>query len=348
MKNYLLVLVLVLSACSRQNDFILPTTEDRISNIVTQYRTFGTLDDVSVIWIDPDEVLSLHFGQSNDSSLYSLSDVSHLFTVLLYAGLLDQGRLSERDSLEAYWPTQVPDVGETNIELRHLASHTSALLESFDNTRLSLDETATLYANATVEDLFAFVSSQRLVFQPGTRYLKSQQGMAALAWVLSQRSGESYDALLQSRIASRLDLLETGQPSGLNANQLERILPALDPNGRSILQHQYGEWEGMQTVYSSPRDMRRMMETLLEPFSPLASELTRITTPQLGLGQNTFATYGLLLDDTNSEGRYYVIGSNHHTTSLQFSPAFGRAVIILSATANPIDVNAMARQIWAL
>ncbi|HXI44095.1 MAG TPA: serine hydrolase domain-containing protein [Bryobacteraceae bacterium] len=132
--------------------------------------------------------------------------------------LMEEGRLSLVDPVEKYLPDfrgqqleGCPPTGDTTncglrrpsrpINIRDLLTHTSGLPGDLKSPELRWKR--------TLVETAALASQQTLVFEPGTRWLYSNVGMATLGRIIEVVSGQKYEQFISERILAPLGMQDT-------------------------------------------------------------------------------------------------------------------------------------------
>ena len=141
-------------------------------------------------------------------TIFEIGSTSKVFTALLLADAAERQEVALTDPVAKYLPASVrmPKRGR-DITLQDLATHTSGLPRL--PTNLSLKDAANPYADYSVDQLYAFLSSYELPRDVGAQYEYSNLGGGLLGHALALRAGMSYEALVESRITRPLGMTST-------------------------------------------------------------------------------------------------------------------------------------------
>ncbi|MBO8185904.1 beta-lactamase family protein [Streptomyces sp. DW4-2] len=217
---------------------------------------------------------------------YELGSISKTYTVLLLATLAAEGLLGQDDRLAAHLPPtlRLPHRASHDITLRHLATHTSglpriphrllpgALLRPYDSG----------YARYDTDRLLRTFADIRPRHRAGRRWIYSNFGVSLLGPALARAAGETFPAVLGTRVLRPLGLTGTTLgpgPAGADAVGYRRDgrtpVPATD----------MGAFAAAGAVRATPQDMLSFLEAHLDPAgSPLSGPLEEVQTPQLHRG----------------------------------------------------------------
>ncbi len=183
---------------------------------------------LSVGLIQGDQTTTHHFGVTHppdDRSLYEIGSVTKVFTAILLAVLVQEGRLKLDDPVGQLLP-DLPDF-PTDITPLSLTTHTSGLPRLPRNIWWSiLKSPLNPYLNYSTEDLYKFLRHYRR----NKRHLKrhgqfeySNIGAGLLGHILETVTGLSYEQLIQQYIAEPLELADT--QIQLDPEQQARFIP---------------------------------------------------------------------------------------------------------------------------
>ena len=142
-----------------------------------------------------------------------MASTSKAFSGAVALALVDQGTLSLDDTIAQRLPNLPAEWGP--VTLRQLLDHTSGLPDftkdqAWINT-LQRDPHMVFLPHAS---LLSFVTTDPLLFAPGTRFNYSNSDNIVVALMAEQATSQPYDALLSSLVFSPLGLNQTSLPDG--------------------------------------------------------------------------------------------------------------------------------------
>lgn len=143
------------------------------------------------------------------NSVYEIGSITKVFTCIALADMVLKGEVNLEDPAEKYLPETVkmPSRNGGKITLEHLAANISALPRMPLNFRPK--DPGNPYADYTVENMYAFLSSYTLQRNIGEKYEYSNLGMGLLGHILGLRSGMDYEQLIIDRICRDLGMDDT-------------------------------------------------------------------------------------------------------------------------------------------
>jgi len=202
----------VLAATARA-DF---ASDDEVRDILRE-RIDRAHQSVGIVAISFDSAREkiVTYGQSGSAvdqldrdTVFEIGSITKVFTALLLTEMVTRGEVALDDPVSKFLPgtVKMPDRNGKQITLLDLATYTSGLPRIPDGIPASGDNP---YAAYTVEQLYAFLSSYTLHYDPGTHYEYSNLGFGLLGHALALRAGNSYEDLLVSRVCEPLGLRDT-------------------------------------------------------------------------------------------------------------------------------------------
>jgi serine-type D-Ala-D-Ala carboxypeptidase/endopeptidase len=273
-------------------------------------------------------------------TIFQIGSITKVFTALLLADAVTRGEVTLDEPVAELLPgVTVPQRGRA-ITLGDLASHTSGLPRLPKGLlRQGLRNRRDPYANFTTLDLIAALATTRLKREPGAKVRYSNFGAALLGEALSRRIGQSYESLVQSRICTPLELVDT------------RIDPPPDAEPRMAMGHSHRgkpvpDWHlpsmpGAGALRSTASDLLILLRHHLSPAqSPLPDAIAMVQAPRVRAGR--FVRVGLgwhlsPLRGTDETMVWHNGGAGGFFSFAGFVPGENAAVVMLSNTARPVD-----------
>ncbi len=290
---------------------------DLIAGFVEEVRRESDVASVSIGIVHGDDlVYAESFGVCNRESavpatpdtLYQIASVTKTFTATLLAMLRDEGVVRLDDPVALYLPPEVQlpttgAMGDPQITLRHLVTHTSGLRLQPTNFVFEGRQNN----NYTAELLYECLAESSLQFPAGSAWSYSNLGYILLSHALANAAGESYEDLLRDRIFEPLGM--HASTVNLTAEQIDQLATHYWPDDPKTPTPPWlpGEIAGQGGVTSNIRNMARYMSFQLRAdhanAGPLSgATLREIQRPQrLRPGTGRFMGLGWLvnIDDTD-------------------------------------------------
>ena len=148
-------------------------------------------------------------GSVNEHTIYEIGSISKVFTAILLAQQVVDGKMKLDDPIKKYLPAEVkvPRKSSVEITLGNLSDHTSGLPRMPDNFTPANPNNP--YADYTVKQMLEFISGYELTRDVGAGYEYSNLAQGLLGYILSQYVSTTYEDLMVKSIASPLGMKET-------------------------------------------------------------------------------------------------------------------------------------------
>lgn len=141
------------------------------------------------------------------ATLFEIGSETKVFTGLLLASFVVDGRVKLSDPLQNYLPPGVraPGSAQAPITLLDLATHRSGLPRMPTN----IGEGPLARARYTLEDLYEFLNQHTIRRAPGAMFEYSNLGFGVLGTVLAALGERNFETLVAERIGAPLQMLDT-------------------------------------------------------------------------------------------------------------------------------------------
>ncbi len=197
---------------------------------------------------------------------FRIASVTKAFTAAVVMELVEEGTLSLDDPVEDWAPGLLAE-GDS-ITVRHLLAHTSGLPDYTKDEEFI--EAFVAGEDLPPQRIVSFVSSEPLVFEPGTKYEYSDTDNIVLGMIVEAATRQPYEQERSSRVLEPLGLQATVlpddpampephaqgyqyPPESEGAGKPDNVTTALDPSAA---------WASGALV-STPSDLSRFFEGLL-------------------------------------------------------------------------------------
>jgi serine-type D-Ala-D-Ala carboxypeptidase/endopeptidase len=271
-------------------------------------------------------------------TIFEIGSITKVFTGILLADMVRRGELNLDDPIASRLPSElkVPSRNSKPITLGHLADHTSGLPRMPGN--FSPADPWNPYADYTVERMYAFLAICEPARDPGEQYEYSNLGLGLLGHILAMKSGKSFEALVRERICKPLEMTSTCLvfPNSLR----NRVATGHNRNGAAVKNWDIPTLAGAGGLRSSVEDMLKFAAANLAATDPAlfeaieASHRSRASTgarhTRVGLGWHVQTAHAPDILWHNGE-------TGGYRSFLGLDKANGRAVVILSNSAHPLD-----------
>ena len=332
----------VLAATARA-DF---ASDDEVRDILRE-RIDRAHQSVGIVAIPFDSAREkiVTYGQSGSAvdqldrdTVFEIGSITKVFTALLLTEMVTRGEVALDDPVSKFLPgtVKMPDRNGKQITLLDLATYTSGLPRIPDGIPASGDNP---YAAYTVEQLYAFLSSYTLHYDPGTHYEYSNLGFGLLGHALALRAGSSYEDLLVSRVCEPLGLRDTC--ISLSNSMRERLAKGHASNLKPASNWDIPTLAGAGALRSTANDLVKFVKAtcLSGANAPLRSAIdmllqtrrpTNLPNTEVGLG--CFIRTGNKDEIIWKDG-----GTGGYASFVGFSTTLRSGAIVLSNSINSVN-----------
>lgn len=154
---------------------------------------------------------------NNVNTKFNLGSMNKMFTSVAIAQLVESGKLSFDDSLAKFLPDFPDKEAAEKIKIKHLLSHTSGLGSYFN--RAFMESSRARYR--TVDDFLELAKTEKMQFEPGTKWQYSNTGMLVLGKVIEKASGQNYFDYIRENIYKKAGMTNS------DAYDLDSVNPNL-------------------------------------------------------------------------------------------------------------------------
>jgi CubicO group peptidase (beta-lactamase class C family) len=152
-----------------------------------------------------------------DSKL-NLGSMDKMFTAVVIAQLVDEGRLSFQDPVSRFLGGKGWTKADlSKVRLEHLLSHTSGLGSYFNDTYQRMARQLL----RRVDDFKPLVAEETLAFEPGTKWQYSNTGFLLAGAVIEAVTGRDYFDVVRERVYAR-----AGMPAS-DSYDIDLVVPSL-------------------------------------------------------------------------------------------------------------------------
>ena len=269
-------------------------------------------------------------------TVYEIGSASKVFTSLLLAGMVVEGKVSLDDPVQKYLPgtVKVPHRGEKPVTLEHLATHTSGLPRMPDNFKPK--DPANPYADYTVGQMYEFLNGCQPARAPGEGYEYSNLGAGLLGHVVSLRAGKAYEDLLVGRIAGPLGMSDTRIT--LTDGMRRRLAPGHDADGSAVANWDIPTFAGAGAIRSTADDLLKFLSAqagLTNTDPDLAKAIGLTHRRRAAAGGDTDVALGWHMNSKSGVLWHNGQTGGYHSF-LAVDPASRAGVVVLANTATGV------------
>jgi CubicO group peptidase (beta-lactamase class C family) len=153
---------------------------------------------------------------NNANTKFNLGSMNKMFTSVAVAQLVEAGKLSFDDSLAKFLPDFPDKEAAEKIKIKHLLSHTSGLGSYFN--RAFIESSRARFR--TIDDFLELAKTEKMQFEPGTKWQYSNTGMLVLGKVIEKVSGQNYFDYIRENIYKKAGMTDSDSYDldGVNPN----------------------------------------------------------------------------------------------------------------------------------
>ncbi|HEX6944326.1 MAG TPA: serine hydrolase domain-containing protein [Gemmatimonadaceae bacterium] len=203
-------------------------SDAELTSALQQYVTALARADAfsgSVLLAKDGKVLySAAFGSANKDfaapntieTKFNLGSMNKMFTSVVIAQLVDQGKLSYDDPLSKFVPDFPSAAAAQKVKIKHLLTHTSGLGSYFNDEFFK----SSRERFRTVDDMMQLAKGESLAFEPGTRWSYSNTGMLVLGKVIEVVTKQDYFDYVRDQISKPAGMTRSDayELDGVNEN----------------------------------------------------------------------------------------------------------------------------------
>lgn len=261
-------------------------------------------------------------------TVFEIGSISKVFTALLLAQMVEEGRMHPDDPIANYLPDSVRVSSDEAITLAHLTTHTSGLPRLPDN--LAPADMSNPYADYTVEQLYTFLSNHTPARAPGGAYEYSNLATGLLGHILARHTGKSYETLVIERIAEPLGMDDTRIT--LTADQRARLATG-HSGGSAVSNWDLPTLAGAGALRSTAEDMLRFVAAnlgLQETLLYAAMQRTHTPRDEAGSADMQVGMGWHIRTNDTSEIVWHNGGTGGYRSFAGFNEAQGQGVVVLA------------------
>jgi D-alanyl-D-alanine-carboxypeptidase/D-alanyl-D-alanine-endopeptidase len=272
------------------------------------------------------------------NTVFEIGSITKVFTASLLADMVAKGEVTLDDPVAKFLPTSVriPSRNGKQITLLDLATQSSGLPRM--PTNFAPKDQANPYADYTVDQMYAFLSTYELTRDIGSQYEYSNLGVGLLGHALARQAGKSYEQLVTERILRPLGMNDTRIV--LTPTMKSHLAPGHSESGAAVANWDLPTLAGAGGLRSTANDLLKFLAANLDTNSrPLGRTLAMTHIARRNVDGNQMKI-GLNWHVLSALGRPFVWhngGTGGYHTFIGFDPANNRGAIVLSNQVTSID-----------
>ena len=265
-------------------------------------------------------------------SVFEIGSITKVFTATVLSDMALRGELKLTDPIAKHLPASVktPVFEGKPITLGELSSQLSGLPGTPSN--LAPANPANPFADYTVAQMYAQLSTYVPTRASGARYAYSNYGVGLLGHILTLRAGVDYETLVRARVTSPLGMDSTA--IALNAQMAKRLALGYSMPGMPASSWEMPALAGMGALRSTTADMLKFVGANMGIIpSPLYPAMRAAHKPQHELEGLPGEFVGLgwhIVDRFGSHIVWHNGGTGGYRTYIGFDPDTRRGVVLMS------------------
>ncbi|MBK1859774.1 serine hydrolase [Cerasicoccus arenae] len=268
--------------------------------------------------------------------VFEIGAVTDIFTATAAASLVVDRQITWMQPVNAYLPEYVgtPHFGHLPLQLVHLVTHTSGLPHNPPN--LQPKDVSDPFADFTNDHTYVAISVIGLTIPPGSEYRFSMLGYGLLGHVLTLRTGQTFNELIQTRVSQPLTLQDTTAV----------LDPAkMVPGHQGLQEVPNWHWDGLAGgggLYSSARDLLRLTAANMSMIKLDKDDERAVRTTQNVFTKtsmpNTMIGYGWHVTRKALQAVYWQNGkTGGYAAFVGFNPSTKTGCVVLTNSAQGLD-----------
>ncbi len=264
---------------------------------------------------------------------FEIGSISKVFTGLLLAHAVTDGKLAFTDTLAQRLPVEFESDDTGRITLRQLATHTSCLPRLPDN--MGAIDDSDPYAKYDDAALFAYLAQAKLAQAPPCESAYSNLGFGVLGVVLERSYQKPWAALVREKITAPLGMTDTAQD--LSVEQRSRFTQGWDGTERAA-PWTFQAIAGAGALRSTAADLAKFADALAAGATgPLEKVWPSVTDTVDAAGLGGRVGLALIQEKIDGEDCYgHEGGTGGFRSALRVFPKSGRAQILLASNARAV------------
>ena len=271
-------------------------------------------------------------------TVFEIGSITKVFTSTVLASFVEKGTLEFETPVQDLLGSaaRVPTRNGAEISLLHLATHSSGLPRLPDN--LDPEDPSNPYADYTIDQLYAFLSSHELARDIGERIEYSNLGVGLLGHSLARKNGTDYETLVSTQLLEPLGMADTS--IALTPALRERLAVGHDRALEQVANWDIATLAGAGALRSTANDMLTFVEanlglrdsTLNQALAATHVARRQFTAPNMEIGLGW-----IIRSEHDRALLWHNGGTGGYRSFVGFDPVSSTGVVVLSNTSFSVD-----------
>lgn len=261
----------------------------------------------------------------NHKSIFEIGSITKVFTSTLLSGLVLDEKVKLNDNISSYLNFSLNN--NVELSLKDLANHTSGLPRLPSNLNLATADITNPYKQYGKKELEEFLTKELAIPQESVgQYQYSNLGVGLLGYVLSTVEDRSFEHLLQGKIFSKYNMLN----SSSQQNKVKGILvKGLNAKGSEVPNWEFSVLEGAGGILSTVEDLSKFAMAQFEN-SNAELALTRQKTFEINDNMSIGLGWHIIKANDEDQWTWHNGGTAGYSSSMAIDATRKNGIIILS------------------
>lgn len=303
----------------------------------------GLTPSITIAIIDSSGRKFFNFGKTakngqevDENTIYEIGSISKVFTGILLAQQVLEGRLKLEDEINNYLPDdiKVPVMGDTEITFGNLTDHTSGFPRMPNNFNPSNPRNP--YADYTVDQMYEFISNYQPVRTVGAEYEYSNLAQGLLGHLLAENKNCTYEELMVQTICNPLEMIDTRVEL---TESMKKNLALGHSEGKVVENWDIPTLAGAGAIRSSTSDMAKFISANLGYMNSSLMEAMELS-HQIRhdkAGETSIAMAWHINKGNKGDVICHGGGTGGYRTFIGFVKETGKGVVVLSNSSEGAD-----------
>lgn len=261
----------------------------------------------------------------NHKSIFEIGSITKVFTSTLLSGFVVDEKVKLNDNISSY--LNVPLNNNVELSLKELSNHTSGLARLPSNLNLATADITNPYKEYGENELEEFLTKHAAIPQESIgQYQYSNLGVGLLGYVLSTIEGRDFDNLLQDKIFSKYNMLNSTSQQSKVAGELVK---GLNAQGNEVPNWEFSVLAGAGGILSNVEDLSKFALAQFES-SNVELALTREKTFEINDNMSIGLGWHIIKASDEDQWVWHNGGTAGYSSSMAIDVTHKNGIVILS------------------
>lgn len=318
----------VINNLTIKNDLI---TKEQTEIVFDKAKVFPNHTQISIATIKNGKVRYFGINKESDTistidnqkSVFEIGSISKVFTSTLLANFVIDGKVKLNDNINDYLKVLIKN--STEIPFIDLANHTSGLPSLPSNLDLTTANPENPYKEYKEKELEDYITHELELSNKG-KYQYSNLGAGLLGYTLSKIENDTYESLLQNKIFSKYDMLNsTTDITSIKGN----LVRGLNKEGIEVPNWDLAVLAAAGGIFSTVEDLSHFAVAQFD-YTNKELKLTREKTFELNEKMDIGLGWHILKSQSKNLWYWHNGGTGGYSSSMVIDDRSKNGIIILS------------------